>query len=696
MLRTLIVLLALCCSRAALRACGRCRKRRVPHQLGVADGLPSNRDQRHRPGPRRLPVDRHQRWPGALRRHRVSASGASADAARCPATSCWAVHVDARDRVWVGDRERPAWRCWTSIARGFRHYDRKPIIRGWAATMSGRIASHARRRVVVRHRRRRPAPAWRPTAASPATCPSRAIRAACRRCRRRSTGGRTERRAVDRHQERRRALDRAATSNAVPLPALNSRCDQRTAVRPPMATLWVGTPRGVSGAAPDGSWIAAGRGADVSRPRRSSTCCCATATANRLAGQPAMASAATARARCAPCRCTAIPRMASSGLRGRAAYEDREGGLWLPAATAACGYLRSDWRRFSVLARRADDPSSPAKPTSTASRRRASADMWLVGSGGVLDRLDPESGEIQHVAGTTIGAGYMPMSRHEDRQGRVWVELLRRPGPLRSRDRRAEALDAPMPHRDAALAGRARLVRRRPATAAVAGHPSGGVQRARREGRVLASILADGSHGLAAQARYCEQIGIGPRRRVVDGGRPGPAVLERRRAPLRPVPGAAGERHVMGSRSTATACVWLHRCSAPSSQYRWSGAGLALRQPRSAQARGCRTVGAQRPDVDRAGTGLADQRARAVPLRSGATRPARIYGVRDGLPSQEFGERAGATAAGRHASSPPRPTAWCCSTRPPCDPADGDPETGAGIDQRAARRPARSRACCRR
>jgi hypothetical protein len=98
-----------------------------------------------------------------------------------------------------------------------------------------------------------------------------------------------------------------------------------------------------------------------------------------------------------------------------------------------------------VLPRQLDDPSSPANAYVHGIAASQTGDMWLVGSGGTLDRLDPETGNIQHVL-ADVGTGYMPMGVHEDAAGSVLDQLLPGPRPPRSGDRCDQALgSAQMP-----------------------------------------------------------------------------------------------------------------------------------------------------------------------------------------------------------------------------------------------------------
>ncbi len=63
------------------------------------------------------------------------------------------------------------------------------------------------------------------------------------------------------------------------------------------------------------------------------------------------------------------------------AYEDREGGLWFASSDSGLWYLRASWRRFSLLSRQLDDPAAPANAyvhghRALAERRHVAGRQW--------------------------------------------------------------------------------------------------------------------------------------------------------------------------------------------------------------------------------------------------------------------------------------------------------------------------------
>ena len=314
------------------------------------------------------------------------------------------------------------------------------------------------------------------------------------------------------------------------------------------------------------------------------------------------------------------------------AYEDREGGIWFASSDSGLWYLRSNWRRFSVLTRQVDDPQSPANAFVHGIAPSQSGDMWLVGSGGVLDRLDPETGNIQHAL-TNAGAGYMPMDVHEDRRGSVWISYyqgLARFDPATSTTRRWTTQDAVDP---ALRAERAGFAETSDGTLWMASE-AGGLQARNGDGHIVESVTPGGAGGLPAGARVRE-IGLAPDGAVWIAGSQGLFAWNAGDRRLDAVPGAP--RDAIDSFAVSDGrTVWLARFGALET-YRWNGGSLQ-RIARFDQRQGLPALATDGMTVDGAGIVWLTS-ARGLIRFDPAARSARVYGVRDGLPSQEFGEK---------------------------------------------------------
>src|SRR5688500_4366279 len=249
------------------------------------------------------------------------------------------------------------------------------------------------------------------------------------------------------------------------------------------------------------------------------------------------------------------------------AHEDREGGLWFVSYNNGLWYLPPAWRRFSVLSRRVDDPASIANAHVRGIAPSASGHMWLAGTGGVLDRLDPETGEVTHVA-RDVGSGYVLADVFEDRRGSVWAswqEGVARIDPATGSVTRWNRSDAS----DGTLFGEARFAQTTDGTLWLA--TDRGVQLRDEDGRALLSLPA-GKGGLPPDV-FIEHIGRGPDGALWLAGSNGLLTWNAGARHFEPVPGAPRE-HVFGFAHGEKDTIWLARFGAVES-YRWDGVALA-------------------------------------------------------------------------------------------------------------------------
>jgi signal transduction histidine kinase/CheY-like chemotaxis protein/sugar lactone lactonase YvrE len=314
------------------------------------------------------------------------------------------------------------------------------------------------------------------------------------------------------------------------------------------------------------------------------------------------------------------------------AFEDREGGVWFASSDSGLWYLQPDWMRFSVLPRRADDPASPANAYVHGIAPSADGAMWLVGSGGVLDRLDPETGAVEHVI-RDVGEGYMPMAVHEDARGIVWIAsygCIVRYDPTNGALQRWHAGDTD----DAALPGdRADFADTADGLLWIASELDG-VQARDAAGHVVESVPADGRHGIA-QGSETRQLLRGPDGAPWLVGTRGVLTWNAGMHRFEPLPGAPVE-DLYGLALDMDGNVWLAGFGTLV-RGRWDGAALHV-VARYAQAEGLPALAPSGLTVDRAGIVWLTS-MRGLVRFDPALRSARVYGVHDGLPAQEFGER---------------------------------------------------------
>lgn len=313
------------------------------------------------------------------------------------------------------------------------------------------------------------------------------------------------------------------------------------------------------------------------------------------------------------------------------AYEDREGGLWFASHDSGLWHLPANWRNFSVLQRRVGDDSTPANAFVHGVASASGDGMWLVGSGGVLDWMDPGTGAIEHRLSQVCGS-FINFGVHESADGGVWVGCH---GQLVRFDPRTGVVQRwyDDDSGDAALAGEITHFVEAPDGTLWIGSDLG-VQLRAADGRVLDTVRAGDGRGLPPDARL-EQVARAPDGGLWAAGATGIQAWNDGARRFEPVPGAP-VAHIYGFASAPDGMVWLAR-SGVLAAYAWDGARLALQRTVDAQ-QGLPAVASGGIAVDALGVVWMTTVRGLVRYDPGSDR-LRIYGVRDGLPSQEFNER---------------------------------------------------------
>lgn len=311
-----------------------------------------------------------------------------------------------------------------------------------------------------------------------------------------------------------------------------------------------------------------------------------------------------------------------------ASLEDREGGLWFGSDDAGLWHLPSNWRDFSLLTRRVDDPDTLANAFVRGVSPASDQGLWLVGSGGVLDWLDPRTGRVEHFQSGLCG-NQPATAVHEAADGAVWVGCTYEIARLAPRALRAERWSPGDPQRPA------------PAGASMIAEQSDGtlwfgttttVQARGRQGQLLEVLRAGDGRGLPA-GRGVRQLARAP-----DGGMwvatdAGLLMWNAGTRRFEPVPGAP--REAVSAFTVARDAVWtagLGRLAA----YRWNGGRLTPTHAAGLRD-GLPQVAPSGIALDATGTVWMTS-VRGLVRYDPAQRRLRLYGVRDGLPSQEFSE----------------------------------------------------------
>lgn len=108
---------------------------------------------------------------------------------------------------------------------------------------------------------------------------------------------------------------------------------------------------------------------------------------------------------------------------------DREGGLWITFEESCIAYLPPGWDGFARFTHIPDDPDSLSNIGASAIQLSHDGKLWVGGDDGWLDKLDVQTGRVEHVL-KDIHAQVVGLA--EDSRDRLWVVV---PGGLYLFDR---------------------------------------------------------------------------------------------------------------------------------------------------------------------------------------------------------------------------------------------------------------------
>ncbi len=310
--------------------------------------------------------------------------------------------------------------------------------------------------------------------------------------------------------------------------------------------------------------------------------------------------------------------------------EDREGGLWF--ATSKQGLLRLsvDWRDFSVFG--AEDSSGQlGNQKIIAAASGQDGGIWLLRSSKQLDLLNPANGQaVRQWDYSKLDESIISVVQRRD--GSIW---LGQPQGLIRYDLRTGALrrwyDDEGEQR--LLVGPVlRMLETDDGLLWVSCY-GGGLQARDNEGRIVYELKPNDGQGLKSPDPL--QMATGPDGALWISGPFGLQSWSNDLKRLQNIPGTPNET-IFGFAFVPPDTVWLHRQDVLEA-YRWDGRRLSL----------YRSVGAADGLPSVASGGVMADRNGALWLSSGrglirydpVNNRLRIFGVRDGLPSQEFDPR---------------------------------------------------------
>ncbi len=313
-----------------------------------------------------------------------------------------------------------------------------------------------------------------------------------------------------------------------------------------------------------------------------------------------------------------------------AALEDREGGLWLASSETGLWHLPANWRNFTVLRRRLDDPASAGNAFVYSATPAIDGGFWLVGTGGVLDWLDPQTATIRHRTDGVCG-DMLPYAVREVRDRSVWIGChgsVTRFDPASGTLRRWHQGDAVDPAPGGVVT---QVVEEPDGTLWLASADA--LQLRSPDGRVMQSIAAGGPEGFPA-GNALQQVARGPDGALWLATAGGLLMWNAGARAFEPVPGGP-DWQVFAFGGAPDDTVWVGGSGILVS-YRWTGAELIAE--RTVDARhGLPAVAPGGLTVDASGV-VWMSTPRGLVRYDAQRERLRVYSVLDGLPSQQFSD----------------------------------------------------------
>ncbi|MGW8339542.1 ATP-binding protein [Xanthomonas axonopodis pv. khayae] len=309
------------------------------------------------------------------------------------------------------------------------------------------------------------------------------------------------------------------------------------------------------------------------------------------------------------------------------AYEDREGGLWFASLNGGLWHLPPNWSTFAVLSYHTDGRQSISNPIVRVSAVSASGGLWVAGTRGVLERLDPANGSFERHLQPIYELRW-PTSLIESKSGYVWIGLpysLVRYDPSTKRRKRwplstnSTSVGYDNPER-LAMDAQDRLWIYTTNT---------GLQIRDEEGRLIREIV-QGSHGLDVSNVY--DLRLGPDGQMWLASTTGLQRWDPKADAFVMVQGAPSSTNYV-VRFTDSGVVWIGLMG-ELRRYLWDGTRLTHLDTIGG-AQDFPMVAPNGLVVDAAGVAWVSS-ARGLIRVDPASKMVRIYGVHDGLPNQQF------------------------------------------------------------
>ncbi len=310
-------------------------------------------------------------------------------------------------------------------------------------------------------------------------------------------------------------------------------------------------------------------------------------------------------------------------------FEDHEGGIWFPTQDRGLLRLPAGWRNFSVFRHQPNRANSLSGVVVHAASQIDSDSAWLVNDAGGLDKMNLSTGRIERFLGKKETSVPLLWSVLQAKEGAVWMghsSGLIRFDPETRVLKHFPAGDGPQD----TLPGAVRLLIQTNDGLLWSASYGSGIQARDETGKIIHQILADESKGLFLADP--DQFALSPDGQLWLATAKGLLRWDDDTEKFVGIDGSPKER-VDAFSFLAADTLWVHRMGVLEA-FQWDGKSLAsIKKVSGDEGLPPVEVGSMLPD--RSGN-LWLTTTRGLLRYSALTQQFRMFGERDGLPSQEF------------------------------------------------------------
>lgn len=310
-------------------------------------------------------------------------------------------------------------------------------------------------------------------------------------------------------------------------------------------------------------------------------------------------------------------------------FEDHEGGFWFPTEDQGLLHLPAGWRNFSVFQHDPQDEDSLSGEVLRSSSEADTSHAWLVSHVGGLDKINLSTGHVERVVSNTHLRKTALWSVLSLKNGNVFIGHTK---GLSSFDPKSRTIKHFFDNnfQKKKLLGAVRLLAQTPDGLIWSSHYGGGIQAQDEKGYIVHQIQPTDDMGL--ESADPDQFSVSPDGQLWIATKIGLLRWSAEVGKFIPIPGSPVNR-VDAFCFLSPDTVWVHQIGLLE-VFQWDGEKLkSLRRINSHHGLPTAEVGAMWPDSN---GNLWLTSRRGLIRYNILTSQLRIFGERDGLPSQEF------------------------------------------------------------